>query len=134
MAPRHDIPSRRRVPATKVAIPAPPADLVSRPRLLAELDRAREAAVVFVGAPAGFGKTVLLADWARRRGRGAVAWLSAGAEDDDDRFFWSAVLEALGRCPGVPAGNPLRLLAVPRAPSPDLAFLARVADSIDVLP
>ncbi|MGW5721632.1 LuxR C-terminal-related transcriptional regulator [Amycolatopsis sp. NPDC003865] len=127
---------RRRVPLTKVAIPAPPADLVSRPRLLARLDRAAEepdAAVVFVGAPAGFGKTVVLAEWARRR-RDSVAWVSADADDNDDRLFWSAVLAALGGCPRVPHGSPLRRLAVPEAPGTDLDFLTRVADALDGLP
>src|SRR5881397_4292882 len=82
-----DVSSRRRVPRTKLTVPGPPADLVSRPRLLTVLDGASEAAMVFVGAPAGFGKTVLLAEWARRQGRGAVAWLSADADDNDDRLF-----------------------------------------------
>jgi LuxR family maltose regulon positive regulatory protein len=130
----HEVPSRRRVPKAKTTVPGPPADLVSRPRLLTVLDGASEAAMVFVGAPAGFGKTVLLAEWARGRDGGAVAWLSADADDNDDRLFWSAVLEALGRCGRVPAGNPLRLLAVPDAPSTDLAFLAQVADALDALP
>jgi len=133
MSDRHDISARRRVPTTKVTIPAPPGDLVSRPRLLAVLDGAGEAAVVFVGAPAGFGKTVLLADWAGHR-RGAVAWVSADADDNDDRLFWSAVLEALGGCARVPAGNPVRRLAVPRSPGTDLAFLAGVADALEALP
>ncbi|MFE3782536.1 LuxR C-terminal-related transcriptional regulator [Amycolatopsis sp. NPDC059090] len=130
---RLDVSLRRQVPRTKVAVPGPPADLVSRPRLLAVLDRAAEAALVFVGAPAGFGKTVLLAEWARRRGRGAVAWLSADADDNDDRLFWSAVLEALGRCGRFPDGDPLRFLAVPESPSTDLAFLAELADALDTL-
>jgi LuxR family maltose regulon positive regulatory protein len=129
----HDILPRRRVPKAKLTIPELPADLVSRPRLHTALDNAGEAAMVFVGAPAGFGKTVLLADWAGRR-RGAVAWLSADADDNDDRVFWSAVLDALGGCAGVPATSPLRLLAVPRTPSTDLAFLAQVADALEALP
>ncbi|MET9265139.1 LuxR C-terminal-related transcriptional regulator [Amycolatopsis sp. NPDC004079] len=130
---RPDVSLRRQVPRTKVAVPGPPADLVSRPRLLAVLDRAAEAAIVFVGAPAGFGKTVLLADWARRRGRGAVAWLSADADDNDDRLFWSAVLEALSRSGRFPDGDPVRFLAVPESPSTDLAFLAELADALDAL-
>ncbi|MGV9295744.1 LuxR C-terminal-related transcriptional regulator [Amycolatopsis sp. NPDC003676] len=130
---RLDVSLRRQVPRTKVAVPGPPADLVSRPRLLAVLDRAAEAAIVFVGAPAGFGKTVLLAEWARRRGPGAVAWLSADADDNDDRLFWSAVLEALSRCGRFPDGDPLRFLAVPESPSTDLAFLAELADALDTL-
>ncbi|MFI5589525.1 AAA family ATPase [Amycolatopsis sp. NPDC051758] len=129
-----EVPSRRRVPSTKITVPGPPADLVSRPRLLTVLDGASEAAMVFVGAPAGFGKTVLLAEWARSRDHEAVAWLSADAEDNDDRLFWSAVLEALGGCGRIPDGNPLRLLAVPDAPSTDLAFLGQVADALDELP
>ncbi len=124
---------RRRVPRTKVTIPESPRDLVSRPRLLTALDAAAEAPMVFVGAPAGFGKTVLLADWAGRR-RTGVAWVSADADDNDDRLFWSAVLEALGGCSRIPAGNPVRLLAVPPSPSTDLEFLAQVADALDALP
>ncbi|WP_254897540.1 AAA family ATPase [Amycolatopsis sp. Hca4] len=115
-------------------MPGPPADFVSRPRLLGVLDEAGEAALVFVGAPAGFGKTVLLAEWARYRDGETVAWLSADADDNDDRLFWSAVLEAFGRCGRIPRDNPLRWLAVPAAPSTDLAFLAQVADALDTLP
>ncbi|MEV4057042.1 LuxR C-terminal-related transcriptional regulator [Amycolatopsis sp. NPDC049688] len=129
-----DVPSRRRIPRTKITVPGPPADLVSRPRLRTVLDGASEAAVVFVGAPAGFGKTVLLADWARHREHGSVAWLAADAEDNDDHLFWSAVLETLGRSGRIPGGNPLRLLAVPEAPSTDFGFLSAVADALDALP
>jgi len=92
MNPRQEVSARRRVPATKVSIPVPRGDRVSRPRLSTLLDDARDAAMVFVGAPAGFGKTTLLAGWARQRGRGAVAWLTADADDNDDRRFWSAVI------------------------------------------
>jgi LuxR family maltose regulon positive regulatory protein len=130
----HEVPTRRRVPRTKITVPKPPADFVSRPRLLTILDGASDPALIFVGAPAGFGKTVLLAEWARRRDGGTTAWLSADADDNDDRLFWSAVLESFGSCGRIPAGNPLRLLAVPEAPSTDLAFLAEVADALDALP
>ena len=129
-----NIPLRRRVPRTKVTIPGPPEDLVSRPRLLAILDDAAEATTVFLGAPAGFGKTVLLAGWARHRGSGTVAWVSADTGDNDERLFWSAILEALGGCARIPAASPLRTLGVPPVPSADLAFLAQVADALDVLP
>ncbi|WP_206794755.1 LuxR C-terminal-related transcriptional regulator [Amycolatopsis sp. MtRt-6] len=130
----HDVPTRRRVPSAKITVPSPPADFVSRPRLRSVLDGAGEAAMVFVGAPAGFGKTLLLAEWARHRDGDAVAWLSADADDNDDRLFWSAALEALGRCGRIPDGNPLRRLAVPDAPSTDLTFLAQVADALDTVP
>jgi LuxR family transcriptional regulator, maltose regulon positive regulatory protein len=58
--------------------PAPPRlppNFVSRTRLLAQLERASSGRAVVVRAPAGYGKTALLADWARTSG--GVAWSRA---------------------------------------------------------
>jgi LuxR family maltose regulon positive regulatory protein len=56
---------------------------------------------VLVCTPAGFGKTTLLADWARR-GRWPVAWLSLDEGDNDPVRFWRHVAAALdGARPGV---------------------------------
>ncbi len=46
---------------TKLFVPKPRGDAVSRPRLIELLDRGREARLTLVSAPAGFGKTTLLA-------------------------------------------------------------------------
>ncbi|HVV11482.1 LuxR C-terminal-related transcriptional regulator [Amycolatopsis sp.] len=118
------------MPRLKIAVPDPPPDLVSRPRLLSILDR--PAAVTLVCAPAGAGKTLLLADWARAHGVDSVAWVSLDPDDNDDRRFFSAVLAALGT--RVPEGNPLRELAVPAEPSARPGFLARLAEALDELP
>jgi LuxR family transcriptional regulator, maltose regulon positive regulatory protein len=125
---------RRRVPRIKVAVPALPRGFVSRPRLLSVLDRAPDVMVTVVCAPAGSGKTLLLADWARRRGGDDTAWVSLDGDDNDDRRFWSAVLDALAACPSVPPGSPLRSLPVPEGPSRDLSFLAMVVNALDELP
>ena len=61
--------------ATKLNVPGLRPDLVPRPRLAQRLDEGRGRGVVVVCAPAGYGKTVLLAEWVRR-GRHPVAWLS----------------------------------------------------------
>jgi LuxR family transcriptional regulator, maltose regulon positive regulatory protein len=61
--------------ATKLYLPGPRPDLRLRPRLTPRLDEGVERGLVLICAPAGYGKTVLLADWARR-GRHPVAWLS----------------------------------------------------------
>jgi LuxR family maltose regulon positive regulatory protein len=54
-----------------------------------------------VCAPAGFGKTALLADWARS-GNHPVAWLSLDAGDNDPARFWRHVVAALDRArPGI---------------------------------
>jgi len=57
--------------------------------------------LLLVCAPAGFGKTSLLADWARR-GQRPVAWLSLDEGDNDPARFWRHVVAALGRArPGI---------------------------------
>ena len=52
--------------ATKLYLPGPRPGQVSRPRLLVRLDEGLAQGLVLVCAPAGYGKTVVLADWARR--------------------------------------------------------------------
>ena len=72
--------------ATKLYMPGPRADLVSRPQLIAQLDEGLTRGLVSACAPAGSGKTVLLADWARRVSHPA-AWLSLDAGDNDPARF-----------------------------------------------
>ena len=60
--------------ATKLHVPRPQPGFVPRPRLVEALGAGVARGRVLVCAPAGFGKTALLADWARGDGR-PVAWL-----------------------------------------------------------
>jgi len=64
--------------ATKLNVPGPRPGLVPRPRLMARLDEGPARGLILASAPAGYGKTVLLADWARRAEH-PVAWLSLDA-------------------------------------------------------
>src|SRR5262249_59784511 len=87
--------------ATKLHLPRPRPGFVPRPRLAVRLDEGLARGVVLVCAPAGYGKTVALADWARRGGR-PVAWLSLDAGDNDPVRFWLHVVAAVGLArPGV---------------------------------
>ena len=89
--------------ATKLYLPRLQASFVPRPRLTARLDDALAGGMVLVCAPAGFGKTALLGDWAPRGGR-AVGWLSLDAGDSDAARFWRHVVAALDRArPGLAA-------------------------------
>src|SRR5215475_8514976 len=92
-------PERDVLVATKFHIPQP--GFVPRPRLLARLAEGIGRGLTIVGTPAGFGKTTLLGDWARRSRR-PVAWLSLDAGDNDPARFWRHVAAALARArPGV---------------------------------
>lgn len=112
-----------------MALPALPEVFVPRPRLLDVLDGDTRPALVC--APSGFGKTALLAHWARTTsGVGGVAWadLPAGA----GRSLWPSVLAALSDCAAVPPDSALhRLAGLARvAPAP----AADVLEALDALP
>ena len=95
----------RGVAATKLRAPAPPARLVERARLELILDSgvADGVPLVLVSAPAGSGKSTLIASWADARPE-PVAWLQIEDSDSDPAGFWSFLVAAVGRClPGVAA-------------------------------
>jgi LuxR family maltose regulon positive regulatory protein len=70
--------------------------------------------LILACAPAGYGKTALLADWVRR-GRRPIAWLSLDTADNDPARFWRYVVAALDRaCPGI--GERIGPLLGPPAP------------------
>jgi len=67
--------------STKLYVPRLSDRFVTRPRLVERLDEGLARGVTLVCAPAGFGKSVLLADWCRRS-RKAIGWLSLDAGDN----------------------------------------------------
>jgi LuxR family maltose regulon positive regulatory protein len=83
--------------ATKLFVPKLRRGLVARPRLLERMGNGAEARLTLVSAPAGFGKTTVLASWLHEEsaeGR-SVAWLSLDAADNDPASFWTYVVTAL---------------------------------------
>ena len=80
--------------AVKVAPPQLPLKVVTRPRLLAMLDRAIDRPVTLISAGPGSGKTVLVNQWARARTH-QVVWVSLDPEDDREERFWALVQYAL---------------------------------------
>ena len=61
--------------AVKSGRPLSPEGLIERPRLLARLNDGRDVPLVILVAPAGYGKTSLLAEWATQESRPSV-WLA----------------------------------------------------------
>ena len=119
--------------ATKLNVPGLRPDLVPRPRLAQRLDEGRGRGLVLACAPAGYGKTVLLAEWIRR-GRHRVAWLSLDAGDNDPARFWRHAVAALDRArPGI-SERMGPLLGSPPPPSFEplvTALINEVADQPD---
>jgi LuxR family transcriptional regulator, maltose regulon positive regulatory protein len=83
---------RRAAGAHRAAGPRPPTrprGSIPRPRLVRRLREARDAPFVLLVAPAGYGKTTLLSEWAARDGR-RFAWIDLGAgEHDPERLLTS---------------------------------------------
>ncbi|BBU30796.1 GerE family transcriptional regulator [Burkholderia sp. THE68] len=73
----------------KTIAPRAPLNLLARLRLSAEAAHYRDRQITLVQAPAGYGKTSLLAQWRREYlARGiAVAWLQADERDDPERLL-----------------------------------------------
>lgn len=70
--------------------------LIHRARLTADLDAAVDrASVTLIQAPAGYGKTSLLSQWAAGRHDDHVAWLSAAGAEDDPALLLSNLAESL---------------------------------------
>jgi LuxR family maltose regulon positive regulatory protein len=114
--------------ASKLVPPRIPGRLVARPRLYAQLSRAVETPVTLLAAPAGSGKTVLLASWvAGDQAPGPVAWASLGPEDGSPRSWWSTVVGALVH--GGAIGRAVRPSASANGVA-DVDFVARLDDAL----
>src|SRR5499427_8591564 len=79
---------------SKLRRPRPRPGTVCRSSLVARLARDDLRSVVSVAAPAGYGKTTLLSQWAERDGR-AFAWVSVDDRDNDPKVLLNYVAEAL---------------------------------------
>ena len=87
---------------TKLHIPKWPPGLVTRARLIERIDAERK--LTLVSAPAGFGKTTLLAEWLAHRPASAppAGWVSLDASDNEPASFWAHVIRSLQKVrPGV---------------------------------
>lgn len=121
-----------RVPRAKITAPRLPNWFVSRQRLLSELDASPGGAVTLVCAPPGFGKSLLVTDWAVRASEIASVWVTVDRHDDTRRL-WASILAALRLCPVVPGESQLHRLQEPPGHGHQ-DFLADLADALATLP
>ncbi|HTK08557.1 MAG TPA: LuxR C-terminal-related transcriptional regulator [Ktedonobacteraceae bacterium] len=86
--------------ATKLFKPAQSHASIPRPHLTDVLCKSIQYKLTLVSAPAGFGKTTLLANWIQSHAQGCpgdlfVAWVSLDEGDNDPIQFWTYFLTAL---------------------------------------
>lgn len=89
----------RNLLATKLYVPAPPSGVTVRERLLAQLDHGLNKKLTLICAPAGFGKTTLVAFWLHALiQRGApvrAAWYTIDEADNDFTTFLSYLVAGI---------------------------------------
>jgi LuxR family maltose regulon positive regulatory protein len=115
---------------TKLYMPRLRRGLVTRPRLSERLSRGGDSKLTLVSAPAGFGKTTLLAEWlaATPAGGRSLAWVSLDHADNQSGLFWTYVITALQAATGV-GPRALSLLREPQPP-PIETILATVLNEL----
>jgi LuxR family maltose regulon positive regulatory protein len=92
-------------------------NLVTRPRLIKQLDEGLPGKLTLICAPAGFGKTTLASSWLAHAGLPA-AWLSLDEDDNDFTRFWTYFIAALQTIRPETGTDMLTLLrALPQPPS-----------------
>ncbi|MBN2047662.1 MAG: hypothetical protein JW750_07470 [Anaerolineaceae bacterium] len=95
--------------STKLFIPPPRADQLSRPQLLQKLDQGAGFPLTLVSASAGSGKTTLLSEWAARTAS-PTAWLTLDSGDNEPVAFLSYLIAALQTTHPALGGEALDLL------------------------
>ncbi|MBN2470417.1 MAG: LuxR family transcriptional regulator, partial [Anaerolineae bacterium] len=80
--------------ATKLYVPKPRSGVIPRAHLIERLNQGLGGKLTLISAPAGFGKTTLVSEWAAA-GQLPIAWLSLDAEDGDLGLFLAYLVAAL---------------------------------------
>jgi LuxR family maltose regulon positive regulatory protein len=119
---------------TKLYIPKWRSGLVPRPRLIERLDQGAERKLTLVSAPAGFGKSTLLAEWvaATLASQRPAAWVSLDQSDNDPALFWAYFITALQRVESGVGESALSLLHSPQPP-PIEALLRTLLNEITTI-
>src|SRR5512135_307793 len=118
--------------ATKLYVPPRRSRVVLRPRLDGRLTEGLQRRLTLVSAPAGFGKSTLVAEWVAECGL-PVAWLSLDEGDSEPTRFLAYLVEALrGVRPGV-GESVLAALGSPQPPSVE-ATLTPLVNELATLP
>ena len=85
-----------RLVEAKLALPSVRHGVVERPRVMRALETGRDAALILVAAPAGYGKTTAVRAWCASLDA-ALAWVTLDSGDNDPVRLWRYVATAVDR-------------------------------------
>ena len=116
---------------TKLYRPRKRNDLIVRDRLLERLNAGLSGNVTLISAPAGFGKTTLIAQWVQTINR-PMAWLSLDEHDNELRIFVRSLTAALQSAFPEAFHDIASLFEAPRFPSVEYVVSLFLNDLADV--
>ena len=112
---------------TKLHLPFTRLEQVSRPRLQARIAEGLHGPLTLITAPAGFGKTTLVASCVARCGR-PIAWLSLDKDDNQVERFLKYLVAALQEADHTIGGEVAQLLAAARQAPPEAVLTSLIND------
>jgi len=114
---------------TKLYVPPPRPELVPRPRLIKRLEEGLRLGckLTLVSAPAGFGKTTVVAEWLRSRER-PFAWLSLDEGDNDPVRFWTYLIAAIQAVHPEVGDEARQIVGAPQLRSAEPAVISLIND------
>ena len=118
--------------ATKLYIPRPRPNVVSRPHLLERLNEGLHRKLTLIAAPAGFGKTTLVSEWVAFIER-PTAWLSLDEGENDPTRFLMYLVAALQTIAPTIGEGVVGVLQSPQPP-PTESILTALLNEITTLP
>jgi LuxR family maltose regulon positive regulatory protein len=116
-------------PLLKTKLDPPPArsKLLPRPRLIEGLDGTLRHRLTLVCAPAGYGKTTALRQWAEHSDY-RIAWFSLDPSDNDPTLFWTYFVSALRNLDKAVGQASLRMLRSSLQPSVETFLTVLIND------
>lgn len=116
---------------TKFYFPAVRSGLVPRKRLVERLNLGLQGPLTLIAAPAGYGKTTLMAEWRSYQGdKIPVAWLSLDSSDNQFHTFLTYLTAALDSLEQDLTAN-TRLLLQSEQPLPSTSLLTELINDLD---
>jgi LuxR family maltose regulon positive regulatory protein len=114
---------------TKIRLPVTRPELVPRPRLQVKIAQGLRGPLTLITAPAGFGKTTLVASCATGYGM-PIAWLSLDKDDNQVERFLNYVVATLQEADNTIGGEAAKLLAAGHQ-IPSKAVLTSLINDLD---